>query len=383
MNDTASAAALHRPAQRAGLLGSWPSLLVAALVFGGAIYSFSPRPVPQFPATQVYPERLLVASIARQGTRYVAVGEQGQILIADAAQGPWRSAQLDKQRGSTFTRAGFIGEGVALAVGHDGWIVRSADAGETWSEVFYGGDGSDPLLGLAGPYDGRLFAFGAFGLFAVSDDAGQTWQKREIAIEPAEGAEPAGAGYDPFANADASIDPNADPFANFDTNALGGTGHLNDMTQAADGSLILVGERGLLLRSTDKGENWKALPEIYAGSLFGVLMLPSKTLVAFGMRGHAFRSEDNGQTWQEAEVPTATSLFGGAVSAQGHVLLGGAGNTVLSSSDDGKTYTLLTGSAGNTIAALQALPGGGWLSGGDNGLVVSTASGEAAAGDAS
>lgn len=376
MNDTASAAALHRSAQKTGLASSWPSIVVALLVVGGAVYSFSPRPKPQFPVTQVYADRLLVTSIARQGERLIAVGEQGQILIADAAQGPWRSAQLDKQRGSTFTRARFVGDGVALAVGHDGWIVRSADGGETWNEVFFGGDGSDPLLGLAGPYEGRLFAFGAFGLFAVSDDAGQTWQKRELAIEEDAAAETAPA-FDPFA------DPNADPFANFDTGALGGTGHLNDMTQAADGSLILVGERGLLLRSTDKGENWKSLPEIYAGSLFGVMTLPSKTLVAFGMRGHAFRSEDNGQTWQEAKVPTATSLFGGTVGAQGQVLLGGAGNTVLSSTDDGKTYTLLTRSAGNTIAALQVLPDDGWLSGGDNGLVVSNASGASAAGDAS
>lgn len=378
MNDNSRAAALQRPVQRTGLLGAWPSIAVAALVLGAALYSFSPRPHPVFPATQVYADRLLVTGLARQGERLIAAGEQGQILVADAAQGPWRSARLEPQRGSTFTRVRFVGDGIAVAVGHDGWIVRSADGGESWSEVYYGGDGSDPLLGLAGPYDGRLFAFGAFGLYAVSEDLGQTWQKRELSIANATSAEAAPA-FDPFA----STDPNADPFANFDSSALGGTGHLNDMTRAADGALVLVGERGLLLRSTDKGETWTQLPEIYPGSLFGVLTLPSRTLVAFGMRGHAFRSEDHGLTWQAAQVPVGTSLFDGAVDDEGRVLLAGAGNSVLLSADDGRTYTLKTPSAGNSIAAVLPLAGGHWLSGGDNGLVVRDASGAAASGDAS
>ncbi|SFF56955.1 Uncharacterized protein SAMN04488120_10962 [Fontimonas thermophila] len=372
MNDDTRAQAVPRTAQRAAAWGAaWPSIAVAALVIVAAVYSFSPRPQPVFAPTQIYPDRLLVTGLDRQGERLIAVGEQGQILIADAAQGPWHSASVEPQRGSTFTRVRFVGDGVAVAVGHDGWIVRSTDGGAHWSEVHYGGDGSDPLLGVAGPYDGRLFAFGAFGLYLVSEDLGQTWHRRELVI--ANAAAQTSPAADPFA----STDPNADPFANFDSSTLGGTGHLNDMARAADGALVLVGERGLLLRSTDRGETWTQLDEIYPGSLFGVLTLPSKTLVAFGMRGHAFRSEDNGLSWQEAKVPVATSLFAGAV-AKDRVFLAGAGNTVLSSRDDGRTYELLTPSAGNTIAALLPLDDGRWLGGGDNGLAIQTAAGAAA-----
>jgi photosystem II stability/assembly factor-like uncharacterized protein len=147
MNDSASASAARNAAAGGGLSGL-PALIVAALVIAGAVYSFSPRKPPAFAETRVQPDRLLVNSVARSNGRLVAVGEQGQILLADDAQGPWRSAELTPQRGSTLTDVRFADARVAVAVGHDGWIVRSDDGGETWTEIAFNEAGSDPLLGL-------------------------------------------------------------------------------------------------------------------------------------------------------------------------------------------------------------------------------------------
>lgn len=374
MNDTASAALLRRRA-RSKIRNGWPSLIVAALVIGAAVYSFSPRPPPVFAPTQVYPDRVLVNGLARQGERLIAVGEQGQILIADAVDGPWRSARIESQRGLTLAQVSFVDEQTALAVGHDGWILRSADRGDSWQEVAFGGAGTDPLLGIDGPYDGRLFAYGAFGLYTISDDLGQTWQPRELVVDEPVAADPA--------QAAPAADPYADPFASFDAGSIGGSGHLNDMTQAADDSLVLVGERGTLLRSSDNGETWKRLPEIYSGSFFGVLSLPSKALLAFGMRGHVYRSEDFGTSWQESRVPTTTSLFSGVVAAPQRVVLAGAGNAVLVSDDDGRSFALATESARYSIADLLPLERGVWLTASDGGIEIKKSGRASAAGDAS
>ncbi|MEQ1438883.1 sialidase [Fontimonas sp. SYSU GA230001] len=373
MNDASSAAALRAPVRLAWLRNGWPSLLVAALVVTAAVYSFAPRPKPEFPPTQVYPDRLLVNGLAQQGSRIVAVGEQGQILVADDPRGPWHSARLAASHGLTFTRTLFVAEGVVLAVGHDGVIARSTDRGENWQEVALGTEGSDPLLGIAGPYDGRVFAFGAFGLFMVSDDLGQTWQRRDLVID--EGVKAAAA---------AAADPDADPFAGFEAESVGGAEHLNDMTQAADGSLILVGERGLILRSTDKGETWTRIgKDVYAGSFFGVLALPSRTLLAFGMRGNAFRSTDLGKTWTQCRIPTATSLFSGAALGGAQVLLAGAGNAILRSDDDGVSFRAVSRSGRTTYAALLPISADEWLTGGDTGLSVRRPEAITANGDAS
>lgn len=370
MNDSAPASAGRKTAAGGGW-GALPALLVAALVIAGAVYSFSPRPPPSFAETRVYPERLLVNGVARSNGRLVAVGEQGQILVADDVQGPWRSAQVVPQRGSTFTGVRFIEPHVAVAVGHDGWIVRSSDGGESWHEVAFAEGGGEPLLGIAGPYDGRLFAHGAFGLCLVSDDGGQTWSARSMA---AAGGAP---GFD------AQIDPYADPFAAFEAQEFSGERHVNGIGRAADGGLIAVGERGLLQRSTDNGESWTALPEIYAGSLFGVTLLPSNTLVAFGMRGHAFRSEDHGRSWTPSRLPVSVSMFAGGTDAQGNLLLAGASNVVLRSTDDGRSFEQQTISARDSIAALLPLPDGAWLLAGEGGLQIGRPTAASANGDGS
>src|SRR3546814_20430097 len=35
----------------------------------------------------------------------------------------------------------------------------------------------EPLLGIAGPFNGRIFAFGVFGLMLQSTDQGQNWTR--------------------------------------------------------------------------------------------------------------------------------------------------------------------------------------------------------------
>jgi photosystem II stability/assembly factor-like uncharacterized protein len=371
MNDSASATADQ--SQAAGsVVAGWPALLVAALIVGAAVYSFSPRQPPAFATTQVYPERLLVNGLDQHGGRFVAVGEQGQILLADAAEGPWRSVVPAPQRGSTLTRVRFVDDKLVIAVGHDGWILRSEDRGESWTEVAFA-EGTDPLLGVSGLIGERIFAFGAFGLMLASTDRGRSWQPYELSIiDTASGEEPVAVAE--------QADPYADPFAAFEAEAFGGQKHLNDITTAADGSLLLVGERGQMLRSTDGGETWTELPAVYDGSLFGALSLPSGTLIVFGMRGHAYRSDDLGQTWTESKLPGGESLFGGSVDGEGRALLVGAAGTLLRSSDDGRSFEQVATRSRSGIVAVEPLGSGAWLTAGEGGIVVRTAA--AANGDA-
>ncbi len=370
MNDTGSAFVLKQreeaAAQAANSAGSvwrngWPSMLMAAVVIGAVVYSFSPRPAPDFAPTQIYPDRVLVNALVQQGQRVLAVGEQGDILVANSPDGPWRSGTKTPARGSTLTQAAFVGEGIAIAVGHDGWILRSTDAGDTWTEVSFSEDAGDPLLGLAGPYNGTVYAFGAFGLMMSSSDLGKTWQRVSLNINlPAkEVVEAVPTDDDPFASG-GMADDHADR-------------HLNAMTQARDGTLVLVGERGLILRSSDAGQSWTPVDDVYAGSFFGITALPSGTLVVYGMRGHVFRSEDQGLSWTQSSNPLATSLFGDAVTPDGALVLVGASNTVLVSKDDGRTFTQAAADNRSGLTALLPLPDGGWLTAGEGGLKIQRA----------
>lgn len=339
----------------------WPAYLVVALVFGAAVYSFSHRPPPPFPATQIFPDRLLVNGLARSEAGLVAAGELGHILVANNADGPWREASVEPQRGSTFTRAAFLSDKVALAVGHDGWVVRSEDGGATWKEAAFDAQRPDPLLGIAGPFDGRLFAFGAFGLMLISTDDGRSWQPQPLNI-PAEAA----------AHSAAVTDPNANPFENVGSADSLADRHLNAMTRLADGTLLLVGERGLVLQSRDLGETWEKLDAGYAGSFYGVLPLAETRVLVFGMRGNAFVSNDAGKTWTKAETPVNASLFSGAMLADGRGVLVGDNNSVLVTTDQGATFAIASQAEHRGLAAglaeVLALPDGTLLTAGDGGI---------------
>lgn len=336
----------------------WPGWLVSLLVIGSALYSFSPRPAPDFPATGLKSDQLLITDVVvAEGTRLVAVGEQGNILYGDSARGPWKQASIEPNRGSTLTRVIAAGEGVLIAVGHDSWIVRSQDRGQTWKEVQFNGDRSEPLLGIAGPFDGALYAYGAFGQFLTSKNRGVSWQTQTLVEEGGKATA-----------APAVFDPN-DIFAG--ASNLGGgiaESHLNAMTRAGDGSLILVGERGLVARSTNGGQSWKVLPEFYRGSFYGVLAMPSGRLLVYGMRGNVFYSDDTGRTWKKSTVPVEQSLFGGLVLRGGEVLLLGASNTLLLSHDRGASFVRASEKGPDGLVSALAFENGELLKVGEAGM---------------
>jgi photosystem II stability/assembly factor-like uncharacterized protein len=311
----------------------WPAAVFTGLVLGAALFAFSPRPEPVFPATQVFADRTLVNGLAQNGKRILAAGEQGHILIADDAHGPWRAAPVEPQRGATFNQVRYIGDNVALAVGHDDWIVRSEDNGQTWKEVNYNqeADQAGPLFGVAGPYDGKVYAFGAFGTLLASADLGKTWEPRKSDVL--------------------------------------GDKHLYGMLDGGN-ALLLVGEQGQMLKSTDGGNNWQALPQIYKGSFFGALTLADKSWLVFGMRGHAYLSKDSGASWKESTTPAPLSMFGGAVAADGKVYLAGAQRTVLVSADNGAHFTIYSQGERQSFAALLPLPGDELLVAGEPGIRI-------------
>jgi len=341
----------------------WPAIVFVLLTAAATVFSFSPRPMPLFPPSVIHVDRLMIDSLAASGKRLIAAGEQGHILIADSPNGPWREANIANPRGSALTQVAFIDDKTAIAVGHDNWILRSEDRGETWKEMAFDGEQGNALLGIAGPYSGRLFVFGGFGELRSSDDNGRTWQK--ISLDDAKPAKSAASAK--------PVDPNAFPFGDSAAAAPAGEDrHIYGIAACSDGSLILAGERGLLMRSRDKGNHWESLPPIYAGSFFGVLALKNDALLIYGMRGNVFRSSDAGAHWSKVVVPTDLALFGGAVTPTGEVLLVGDAATVLVSHDAGVSFTRVADEGRKALSAILPLDNTHWLTGGEGGIALIT-----------
>lgn len=359
-------AELHE--KEGSLRRGWPALILTVGMVSAAVFAFSPRHYPPFAETRIHADDMIVESVVSQDGRHVAVGELGHILTTADPEGDWQEAQVDTSRSATLTEVAFVAKDVAVAVGHSGWIVRSEDGGKSWTEIRFDEDSADPLLSIAGPFNGKLYAVGSFGQYLVSTDLGRSWQAHDPSM--------AESGADDKSKDSQGSDAESEDDSPFAAFASGGgvqstaKEHYNDMAQASDGALFLVGERGLVARSGDGGNSWTQLEEIYDGSFYGLVPMPDNRMLVYGMRGHAYVTDDGGRTWQRSEIPVDHSLFGGTRTGDGRILLVGADHSVLVSEDGGATFSRVPSSSSSDIASLRHISGKAWLIAGISGVHV-------------
>jgi len=272
--------------------------------------------------------RSLLLGVAKSSAGYFAVGERGHVMHSQDGKA-W--TQLKVPTRSTLTSLAVI-DNLVWVAGHNGVILHSADAGKTWQaqrrdpyalaagETAYDHDPRQgaPILDIHFSDASNGIAVGAHSLMLVTRDGGATWTpKVAIAAAAAPAAEAAPMEGDIFSQEDLQLGEEADP-------------HLNAVVGAGPGTLVIVGERGTFLRSTDGGENWQKLGFPYKGSMFGVLSWGDGRLLAYGLRGNVFESKDLGSSWSKVETQGSTSLMGGLALADGGAVLVGANGTVLS-----------------------------------------------------
>lgn len=281
----------------------------------------------------------LVLDFTETGSRAIAVGERGQVLVSESRT-DWRQVEKVPTR-ANLTAVAAVGEH-AWAVGHDGTIVHSADGGLSWTlqrqdpwrpqpddEPFNPRQGV-PLLDVLMLDAREGFAVGAYSLMLRTRDGGQSWE--EVGVLGSLESDARGDVIDDGAAVDDGPGNDADDWT-FDQSDLEleeeADPHFNAITRTGDGSLFVVAERGAAFRSRDGGETWERLQLPYEGSMFGVIGYDGQHVLAFGMRGNAFESHDLGDSWQQLDTGTDLSLMGGAALPGGGAVLVGANGLVL------------------------------------------------------
>ena len=271
--------------------------------------------------------RMLLLDGAVVGPENVAVGERGAILRSSDNGRTWQAVAVPAT--PTLTGVSFgPGSSQGWAVGHDALILATSDAGRTWQKQWQGDNLQDSFLGVLALDSRRIIAVGAYGLFVVSIDGGQTWIRRKI---------------------------------------LDNDYHLNRLTRGPTGTLYLAGEHGTLLRSGNDGETWTQIRSSYDGSFYGILPLAPGTLLAYGLRGRVYRSTDDGLSWtlvandQRVHIATACRLKTNVL------VLAGQSRALFLSRDAGITLTTWSPGLTTAIAELLETPDGAVLALGEAG----------------
>lgn len=297
------------------------AILAAAAAFAGAVLPAAAevldKPAERSPAAFKRP----MTGIATQGNLAVSVGVHGTILWSRDAGATWK--QADVPVSSDLTNVRFSGPDTVWATGHDGVVLRSQNGGQSWTRVLDGrsllalldkhyrtGVASGaveagaivdevtraaalsatpgvlpyPFLDIRIGADGEGFVAGAFGLLLRTGDGGKTW---EPWLEKA--------GNDRRM-------------------------HLYALERAADGTVYLAGEQGLLRRLDRAAGRFVEVATPYAGTWFG-LASSEAGLVAFGLRGNAFVSTDGAASWKPLALGTQASVVGAFACAPGELAL--------------------------------------------------------------
>ena len=273
----------------------------------------------------------LLLDVAQAGSRLVAVGERGHVLLSDDEGGRWRQAAAVPTR-ATLTALHAVDARTLLAVGHGGVVLRSIDAGEHWSLIAGRADATEVLLAVHVEPDGRGLAVGGFGFALRSADGGASWKRAEL------------------------VDGEA------------GERHCNRIFVSARSTWLIAAEGGLLLRSEDRGEHWQALKTPYAGSLWGGARLAGGALLACGMRGNVLRSTDDGLAWTHQAIAGAGSLTAIAPLKDGRCVIVGVDGTLLRGSTGGERFVLQRLEDRTTLTGVVALASGALVVTGTNGV---------------
>lgn len=249
----------------------------------------------------------MMLGAARAGSRIVAVGDHGVILLSDDGGKSFRQAGTVPTR-ATLTSVSFVDDRQGWAAGHWGVILHTTDGGENWTLQRDDLHSDRPLWTVWFKDARNGLAAGLWGLVLRTGDGGAHWDAVPL---PPTGGKSKPSDY-----------------------------NLLSLFQGPADGVYIAAERGTVFSSEDLGRSWRELATGGPGTYWTGRMLKSGTLVVAGLRGHVFRSEDRGAHWNEVQTGNKSSITTLAELPDGRVLAVGLDGVSLQSLDDGRSFSV-------------------------------------------
>lgn len=284
--------------------------------------------------------RGLLLGVAHAGARLIVVGDRGHILYSDDQGKTWTQAKVPSRQ--LLTAVYFVDDKHGWAVGHDAQILASADGGVTWTKQFEDLKREAPLLDVWFKDTTTGFAVGAYGALLTTTDGGAQWADVSDRVDNEDQshyngiAQIKGSGLF-IVGEMGSMFRSADEGQTWERVKSPYQGSLFGVIGTANaGTLLAYGLRGNLFRSTDFGNTWNAI--VLKGArgplefgLSSAALLPDGSLVLVGNGGSVMRSTDDGVSFKVSNRPDRISLAGVTADDKGDLILVGQGGVHVTS----------------------------------------------------
>lgn len=212
------------------------------------------------------------------------------------------------RRGDLFQDAASSDQ-VLLVVGSHGLVLRSVDAGTTWSRQELPGWPS--LIDIAACPNGHFAALATEGEVLVSADDGQTWTSNPIQTEES----PQGITCDPqnrlwVVGSFTTIIVSDDAGQNWEDHSIGDDTILTTIQFIDAEHAMIFGEFGFSVHSADGGETWtpgEPLPDEFYPQDAWFRDLEMGWVA--GLAGQILHTADGGKTWAPQTTSTLVPIY--------------------------------------------------------------------------
>lgn len=274
---------------------------------------------------RAFETRLLLLDADVAGQNLVAVGERGFILRSENGRA-WRVARTVGD--ATLTALSRRGSQL-WAVGHDATILKSTDQGSIWRRVHYAPQQQRPLLDILVVDDTHGFAVGAYGYVLETNDAGEHWTPRSIAAEDRHYNAVAvlGNGNLLIVGEAGTLLRSIDSGKTWQPLASPYAGSWFGIVPLEKNAALIFGLRGKLYRTDDAGAHWVALDSHTSAALMGGRVLTDGTIIVVGEDGVVLSSRDQGRSFGLHPQPGNAAYSTVLGSAQSGWLFGERGVT--------------------------------------------------------
>ena len=322
----------------------WTLAASAALVLAMGLWAntveAATSAAPVYSTESAKAEKSLLLDVTRAGARLIAVGDRGHILFSDDQGKSWTQSKVPTRQ--LLTAVFFVDDKHGWAVGHDAQVLVSADGGVTWTKQFEDLKREAPLLDVWFKDRDNGFAVGAYGALLETTDGGKQWNDVAERLDNEDQL---------HLNGIAQV-KDAGLFIVGEQGTMFRSGDDGQTWQKLEGpyegslfgvigtaqprTLLAYGLRGNLYRSTDFGDNWQKIELQGArGALeFGLAsatLLDDGSLVLVGNGGSVLRSTDDGQTFSVFNRSDRIALAGVTGKNGGGLVLVGQGGVHLAS----------------------------------------------------
>ncbi|MGE8482004.1 YCF48-related protein [Pseudomonas sp. FP1740] len=326
--------------RRFALLATALSLLGCAVLSAPVLAAAAPTADVVYSIESAKASKGLMLDVVHAGKRLVAVGDRGHILYSDDQGATWTQAKVPTRQ--LLTAVFFVDDKHGWAVGHDAQILASEDGGVTWTKQFEDLRRESPLLDVWFKDVDSGFAVGAYGALLETTDGGKNWEDvsdrldnedqyhlNAIAAVKDSGIFIVGEQGSMFRSADEgqTWEKLEGPYEGSLFGVIG---------TAQPATLLVYGLRGNLYRSTDFGTTWeqvelKAARGALEFGLSGATLLDDGSIVIVGNGGSVIRSSDDGETFSVFNRPDRISVSSVTAAGNGNLILAGQGGVRVTS----------------------------------------------------